>query len=95
MKKFMKSTATALIASLFTVAGASAAPLADATPNAQSDAQTVLLQKIRSVTLRNQDHLNRLVLATAEARVQTKIDNMQFDKKSIPAFAMLSAFTID
>lgn len=89
----MKRLAAAAVALMALTAAAKAEPAALA-----PDMHYVLAQKLQNVTLETGARLNKLVLASAETRVQAKIDNLQFQKpyqQNLPAFAMLSAFTID
>lgn len=55
-----------------------------------------LMQKLKNVNLRTEQSLARLVLASADMRLRSKIDNLTIQKpfpQTLPAFTVASAFT--
>jgi hypothetical protein len=87
---------------MMTAAAFSAALLAFGAAQAQSqDATTTqspitLEGKLHALSLRSGEDLSRLVLASAETRLRSKIDNLEFRKpnpQTLPAFTVASAFT--
>lgn len=63
-------------------------------PGAHAD--SALVQKLRIVSLRTEESLTRLVIASADARLRSKIDNLTVRKpfpQTLPAFTVASAFT--
>lgn len=61
-----------------------------------ADANLALMQKLKNVNLRTEQSLERLVLASADMRLRSKIDNLTIQKpfpQTLPAFTVASAFT--
>lgn len=75
------------------------AALAAGAANAEmpaADASLGLMQKLKIVNLRTEESLTRLVIASADARLRSKIDNLTIKKpfpQTLPAFTVASAFT--
>jgi len=88
----MKKTLRAALVASFAVLAAGAAH-AETLP---ANAQTTLMRHLKAVNLRTEESLTRLVVASADARLRSKIDNIMAPKSfptTLPAFTMASAFT--
>lgn len=83
----LKTAAACVAAFLASAAAAETLP---------ADPHLSLAQKLRVVSLQTEESITKLVLASADARLRSKIDNLTVQKpflRTLPAFTMASAFT--